>query len=724
MSVHDYPGAERLNLTEEIHGHLVADPYRWLEDTGDPRTRAWCAAQDELFARWQARWRDDGARERLRRRLTELADGGSVSVPQWRGERRFFTRRGPGQEHEVLVSAGPDGAERVLIDPAALDPSGDTRLDGWFPSAEGVRLAYLLSEGGDERAVLRVLDVTTGEIVDGPVDRARHSSVSWLPGGEAFYYVRHDADRRRVCLHRVGAGPGRDATVFGDELPPAAYPVPVVCEGGRRLWVMVDFGPVRTDAYLADLFDGEIEAPRLRPFQAGVDAICEPAFGPDGQVYVLTDRDAENRRLCVADPERAGYEHWRTVLPEDPEAVLREVVIISGPGLERSLLLALRARHALSELTLHDMETGEVVGEVPSPGLGTVRDLRVHPDGGPFAWFSYTDFVTPPGVYRLDARSGQVSAWASPGGAAGGVAGGVAPAAVGPGAVEVRQVAYPSRDGTAVRMFILSAGSEPGGERAEPDRPRPAILYGYGSFGSSRSPDFNPLRLAWVEAGGVYAIANVRGGGEEGNAWHRAGMRENKQNGIDDLHAAGDYLVDRGWTTRDRLGIHGGSAGGQLVGAAFTQRPGAYAAVLCSAPQLDLVRYERSGIGRLLAREYGSAADPEEFGWLLARSPYHHVRDGAAYPAVLFTVFENDVRVDPMHARKLAAALQHATSAPPGERPVLLRCEPGAGHTGRSVSRSVALWLDQLGFFARQLGAGPYSPATANSGHSSSIPLS
>jgi prolyl oligopeptidase len=686
MSLHGYPDAERLDLTEDIHGRKVADPYRWLEDPGDPRTRAWCAAQDELFAGWQARWNGAPASARLRRRLAELADGGSVSVPRWRGERRFFTRRGPGQEHEVLVTAGPDDAERVLIDPAALDPSGDTRLGAWFASAEGRRVAYLLGEGGSEPDVLRVLDTATGEIVDGPVDRARNTEVAWLPGGEAFYYVRRDADGRRIYLHLVGTAPDQDAAVFGDELPPTAYPVPVVGQGGRRLWVMLDFGPVRTDAYLADLTGGNAGSPRLRPFQAGVDAICQPAFGPDGQIYVLTDRDAENRRLCVTGPDRAGYEHWRSVLPEDPGAVLKEVAIVSGPGLERPLLLALRARHALSELTLHDMETGAVVTEVRVPGLGTVRDLRVHPDGGPYVWFSYTDFVTPPAVYRLDARTGEVSAWASPGGAA-----------VAPGAVEVRQVAYPSRDGTVVRMFILSPG---GG----PDRPRPAILYGYGSFGSSRSPDFNPLRLAWVEAGGVYAIANVRGGGEEGNAWHRAGMRENKQNSIDDLAAAGDYLVDRGWTTRDRLGIHGGSAGGQLVGAALTQRPDAYAAVLCSAPSLDLVRYERSGIGPLLSREYGSAADPEEFGWLLDRSPYHHVRDGAGYPAVLFTVFEADVRVDPMHARKMAAALQHATPAPPGERPVLLRRELGAGHTGRSVSRSVALWLDQLGFFARQLG--------------------
>jgi prolyl oligopeptidase len=696
MSIDRYPGAERLDLTEEIHGRLVADPYRWLEDAADPRTRAWSAAQDELFALWQASWRADPQDGRLRSRLAELADAGSVSVPQWRGERRFFTRRGPGQEHEVLVTTGPDGVERVLIDPAALGPSGDTRLGGWFPSAEGLRVAYLLSEAGSEPAVLRVLDVVTGDVIGAPIDRTRGTEVAWLPGGEAFYYVRHDAGRRRVYLHRVAAGPDADVRVFGDELPEGAYPVPVVCDGGRKLWVLVDFGPVRTDAYLAGLCDGNIEAPRLRRFQAGVDAIFQPVSGPDGQIYVITDRDAENRRLCVTGPDRAGYEHWRTVLPEDPAAVLKEVAIVSGGGLERPLLLALRARHALSELTVHDMETGSVLTEVRVPGLGTVRDLRVHPDGGPFAWFSYTDFLTPPAVYRLDARTGAVSTWASPGGAGAGAA-----AAAEPGTVEVRQVSYPSRDGTLVRMFILSP-AVPGGQA--PGQLRAAVLYGYGSFGGSRSPDFSPLRLAWVEAGGVYAIANVRGGGEEGNAWHRAGMRGSKQNGIDDLHAAGDYLVGQGWTTRDRLGIHGGSAGGQLVGAALVQRPGAYAAVLCSAPQLDLVRYERFGIGRLMTREYGSASEPEEFGWLLARSPYHHVRDGVAYPAVLLTVFGNDVRVDPLHARKMTAALQHATSAPPAERPVLLRCEPGAGHTGRSVSRSVELWADQLGFFARQLG--------------------
>jgi len=693
-----YPEAERLDLVEEIHGHQIADPYRWLEDPDDPRTRDWCTQQDRLFGEWQARWLGDEVSGWLRRRLAALADAGSVSVPVWRGERQFFTRRGPSQEHEVLLTAGPDGVERVLIDPAAIDPSGSTTLDAWFPSQEGGLLAYLLSAGGTEQSLLRVLDVVTGEIVDGPVDRTSHSVVAWLPGGVAFYYQRLPAPdqvpageqrfHRRVYLHRVGTDPDRDVLVFGEGLPRTAFFVPAVSRGGRRLRIMVDWGPAGADIYLADLEADGIEMPRFTALQQGVDAIGELSFGRDGRLYVLTDRETPNRRLCAVDRGYPEYEHWHTVLPEDPEAVLEDFAILDGRQLRRPLLLARRSRHAVSELTLHDLATGELVASVPVPGPGTIQGLAEHPDGGPFAWFSYTDFRTPPGVYRFDARTGEVAVWApSPGGAE-------------VGAVEVRRVTYTSPDGAAVGMFILSPAGEP-------DRPRPVILYGYGSLGHSRTPAFSALRLAWAEAGGVYAIANVRGGGEEGQAWHRAGMRENRQNTVDDFHAAGDYLVDQGWTTRAQLGIHGGSAGGDLVGVALTQRPGAYAAVVCSAPLLDLVRYERHPVGALLAREYGCARDPEEFEWLLAGSPYHHVRQGAAYPATLFTVFEGDARVDPMHARKLAAALQHATSASPEDRPILLRREFGVGHTTRAVSRSVPLWLDQLGFFARQLGLRP-----------------
>lgn len=694
-----YPEAERLSLVEEIHGHQVADPYRWLEDLDDRRTQQWCERQDELFSRWQAGWLGQSLPRRLRDRLAALANAGGVSVPVCRGGRQFFTRRGPGQEHEVLLTAGADGAERVLVDPAAIDPAGLTTLDGWFASCEGDRLAYLLSAGGSEQPLLRVMDVTSGETIDGPIDGAAFAGVAWLPGGTAFYYQRRAGQRtggprprRLVYLHTVGSDPGQDIAVFGQGLEPTAFYVPMVSPDGRWLRLAVDWGTRGVDTYLADLAADGPAAPRFRALQQGVEAISEASFGRDGRIYVLTDRDAPNRRLCAVDADRLGYEDWDTVLPEDPAAVLDDFAILDGSRPGERLLLALRSRHALSELSLHDLATGELLAPVPAPGPGTIKQLTGHPDGGPLAWFSYTDDRTPPTVCRFDARARAATVWSPP------------PGRVEISGVEVSHVEYASYDGTVVRMFILSPA-------ARPDRPRPAILYGYGSLGHSRTPAFSPLRLAWVQAGGVYAIANVRGGGEEGQAWHRAGMRENRQNAVDDFHAAGDYLVEHGWTTRAQLGIHGGSAGGLLVGTALTQRPGAYAAVLCSAPVLDMVRAELSGVGALTVHEHGSARVPEELVWLLSQSPYHHVQPGTGYPAVLLTVFEGDARVSTLHARKFAAALQHATTAAPEQRPILLRREYNVGHTARAVSRSIPLWLDQLAFFAQQLGLDASVPA-------------
>jgi prolyl oligopeptidase len=301
-------------------------------------------------------------------------------------------------------------------------------------------------------------------------------------------------------------------------------------------------------------------------------------------------------------------------------------------------------------------------------------------------WFGYTDHRTPDQVCRFDARTGEVDVWApSPGGDAE------------LGEVHVRTEQYTSKDGTRIQLTILAPSEDP-------DRARPTILYGYGGFDISLRPLYAAQRLAWVEAGGVFAVANLRGGGEEGEDWHRAGMFGNKQNVFDDFQAAGDYLVEQGWTTREQLGIFGGSNGGLLVGAALTQRPEAYAAVVCSAPLLDMLRYELFGLGATWNVEYGSAQVPEEFEWLLGYSPYHHVREGAAYPATLFTVFEGDTRVDTLHARKLTAALQHATSAAPADRPILLRRELNVGHGQRAVSRSIPLWIDQLAFLAHQLG--------------------
>src|SRR5690606_33199510 len=398
-----------------------------------------------------------------------------------------------------------------------------------------------------------------------------------------------------------------------------------------------------------------------------------------GRLYVHTDRDAPRARVCVTDPSRPEFEAWRDLIPQDPEAVLSDFAILDD--LERPVMLVGWTRHAISEITVHDLATGERIGEVPTPGLGTIGGISERPEGGHEAWFGYTDNTTPPTIQRYDARTGETTLWAAS-----------------PGAVEVppvrtEQVVYRSKDGTDVRMLIISP--------IEGEGPRPTILYGYGGFGVSMTPGYSASILAWVEAGGVYAIANLRGGGEEGEEWHRAGMLGHKQNVFDDFHAAAEYLIAKGVTTPELLGISGGSNGGLLVGAALTQRPELYKAVVCSAPLLDMIRYERFGLGATWNVEYGSADDPEQFEWLLAYSPYHHVREGVPYPATLFTVFESDTRVDPLHARKMCAALQHATSS---DRPILLRNETEVGHGARAVSRSVELAADQLAFLALHTG--------------------
>jgi len=698
MPTFDYPEAERLDLIDEIHGTPVADPYRWLEDPEDPRTSEWIGQQDALYATWLGQ--QFGFDGQLRRRLTELADAGGISAPAWRGDRYFQTLRGPGADYPVLYTTGPDGVTRALIDPAALDPSGTTTLDGWFPSADGALLAYFLSVGGTERPRLRVMEVASGKDVDGPIDHVGSRALAWLPDGTGFYYQRRPSPEqtaegilpahRLVYLHRVGTPSSDDVLISGPErgLPASRWYAPVISADGRWLYVVADRGS-NNDVYLADLTACDPATPEFTVLQADADAATAPFSSRGDRIYALTRRHAPNGRLCVIDPQNPDYGHWHTLLPEDPEAVLKGFAILDGEGVERPQLLALRSRHALSELALYDLETGEPLAgtEVALPGLGTVQELTESPDGGPYAYFTYTDFRTPASVYRLDGRTGVMAQWAAVPGAA----------SASENAVRVSDVSYHSPDGTEVRMFILSP-------TGRPDRPRPTILHGYGSHGNSRTPSFNPLQLAWVEAGGVYAIAKIRGGGEQGESWHRAGMRENKQSTFADFHAAGDHLVDQGWTTRDQLGIYGFSAGGQMVGVVLTQRPDAYRAALCSAGQADMIRAEMSGMAALWVSERGTARDPEQFGWLIAQSPYHMLRNGTAYPAILFTVFDGDARVAAWHARKFAAAVQHATSAARAERPILLRREANVGHTSRSASSLIALWTEQLGFFATQLG--------------------
>ena len=727
-----YPAARRMDLVEDLHGYRVADPYRWLEDGDSPETQEWLAAEEALWAGYRAGL---PRREAFAARVAELLRVGTVGSPTWRGTTRFATRRDPGQEHAVLyVHDGPgqddtvqdntvqddavqddtvqDNTERALIDPVTIDPTGRTTLDAWQPDKEGRLLAYQLSHGGNEESLLRVMDVATGELVDGPIDRCRYSGVAWLPGGKAFYYTRRLAPEavpegesqyhRRVYLHVVGTPPEADAEVFGAGRDKTTYYGASVSRDGRWLIISASVGTApREDIWIADLTAGDPAAPALVPLMVGRDAMASPRVGRDGKLYVFTDLDAPRGRICVADPAAPGPEGWRDLVAEDPSAVLRSYAILDGPELARPVLVVSRTRHAVSEVSVHDLATGEYLRTLELPGIGTVGGIGERPEGGHEAWFGYTDYTTPPVVLRYDATTETLGTWAAAPGAAG-------PSGQGrPPAVTASQVTYHSKDGTPVRMVII----EPAGETRTRSEARSCILYGYGGFDISQTPAYSANILAWVEAGGVYAVAGLRGGSEEGEEWHRAGMLDRKQNVFDDFHAAAEYLIDTGVTARDRLAVWGGSNGGLLVGAAVTQRPDLFTAAVCSAPLLDMVRYERFKIGETWNVEYGSAAKPEELGWLLGYSPYHHVRDGAEYPAVLFTVFTNDSRVDPLHGYKMCAALQHATAS---GRPVLLRAEGQVGHGQRAVSLTAALGGDCLAFVAQETGllsrGGPRSP--------------
>ncbi|MGH3766655.1 MAG: prolyl oligopeptidase family serine peptidase [Pseudonocardiaceae bacterium] len=691
MTCPSYPPARRISDVEDIAGQQVSDPYRWLEDDHSDESREWSAAQDALFRSARDTWT---YRSYFRERLSLLSSRGWVSAPLWRGRRQFLTRLAAGADHPVLVVVDPDGTENVLLDPALLDPSGKTTLAGWRPSWEGDLLAYQLCEQSSEKSLLWVMDVAQAQVVDGPVARTRFSPIAWLPGGAGFYYVSQPDPRlgshhgQRVWWHRIGADSAGDRCVFGEDYADGSQFAVSVSADGR--WLSVSVAPgaaARNDLWLADLSHSDPQRPDLRIVQWGAQTNAQASFefGGQGRIYVRTDRDAPNGRICLFDPRDPSSGTWPELIPQEPDAVLDDCVILDGAQLDTPVLVVARTRHAVSELSLHDPASGARLGEVPLPGAGSVQGIRRRPGGGHEIWFTYTDHTSPPTVYRYDARDGRLTRWTDP------------PTQVSPSGIHTRQVVYPAQDRTAVRMFVIAP-------EAEPSRPRPTIVFAYGGFGLSLRPAYSPIAQAWVQAGGVYAVANVRGGGEQGARWHHAGQGRHKQNTFDDVHAAAQWLIHHGWTSPDRLVFSGGSHGGLVAGAMLTQHPDSCAAVVCSGPVLDMVRYEQFGLGRLWADEFGTAADPEQIEWLLSYSPYHRVREGTTYPATLFTCPDVDPRVDAMHVRKMAAALQHATTSP---HPVLIRRQADVGHSTGSASSTIELGADILSFAAAHTGLVP-----------------
>ena len=674
------PAARKQDLVETIHGVAVADPYRWLEESGNGEARTWVEAQNA----WTRQALDARpGREALRRRLADLLAIGSLGTPVGRGGRYFYTRRdGADQNQPILyVRQGLSGEDRVLIDPNRLSADGTTSIDWWYPSEDGRLLAYGVSQGGDEKSTLKILDVGTGRNLDDAIPHTRYASIGWLPDGSGFYYTRYPAPgtvpagqenyNQHVFFHRIGDDPARDAKIFGEGRRPEDMVSVDVAPGGRFLVVTIFEGWNRSDLYVKDLRD---PASRFVPIAEKIDAIFQGEVVGE-TLYLLTNWEAPRYRLLAVDLKDPRRESWRLVLPET-EAVLSQVAVAGGR------LVAHVMKDATSRVLLHGLD-GRRIREIELPAPGTVWALSARHDVEE-AFIGFSSFTLPPAVHRIGTAQGSIAKWR-------GVTSGVDLSGY-----EVRQVFYPSKDGTRVPMFLVHR------KGLEPTGGTPTYLYGYGGFNVNETPEFTREAVLWIERGGIYAVANLRGGGEYGEAWHRAGMRDRKQNVFDDFIAAAEWLIDRKYTRPDRLVIAGGSNGGLLVGAALTQRPDLFRAVVCEVPLLDMVRYHHFQIARLWIPEYGSAESPEEFRWLYAYSPYHRVKDGTRYPAVLLRTAEGDSRVDPMHARKMAARLQAATSS---GLPVLLRSEVKAGHgAGKPLSKRIDEAVDQWAFIFWQLG--------------------
>lgn len=680
-----YPATPKEPVSEAYFGETIADPYQWLENVRDPRVRDWMREQDVLARRWL---HGLPARPRLEKRLKELLYTPALTVPEKGGDTYFYERKEAHQEKYVQVCRqGLHGAERVLLDPAALSPDGSVSLGVWAPSYDGKWVAYALRRNNSDEATLHLLDVATGRTREGEeIAGAKYAHPSWTPSGDGFYYTRLPVDpaipvadrpgRAEIRFHKLGTDPGQDPLIHPATGDPKTFLGVELAEEGRWLFVSVSHGWNSVDLFYRDLADPKGDwktlAKGLRG-QTGVTAWRDVFYiqTADGSPHMR----GALYRVPAARPER---KNWECIVPEG-EGTLHAAQLLGG----RWVLAYVR--DAASYLELRDLD-GKNPRPVPLPGVGSCGGLSGRA-ADPEVFYGFTSFTQPLEIFRLDAATGGQELWDQ------------VRAPVDAAPYEVSQVFFQSKDGTRVPMFIVRRKDAPRDGR------QPLLLTGYGGFSVSMEPGFSASLYAWLEAGGAYAVPNLRGGGEYGESWHQAGMGRRKQNVFDDFIAAAEYLVAEKYTAPDRLAILGGSNGGLLVGAALTQRPDLYRAVVCAVPLLDMLRYPLFGSGRTWIEEYGDPRDPQDYQALRAYSPYHHVKPGTAYPAVLMLSADSDDRVDPMHARKMVAALQADQAGP---APILLRIEKNAGHGGADLVRSaVEQKADMYAFLCAELGIDP-----------------
>jgi len=682
----DYPASRREDVVDKLHGVEVHDPYRWLEDASKPEVAAWMTAQD-AYAR--AHLAKLPGRDALAARLAEVFYFDAISAPLHRGDRYFYTRKRKDQEKAILYwKQGERGAEKLLIDPQTWSTDGSAGLKGFWPSDDGRYLAYNKSEHNADETTMSVLDVTTGKLLKDTIPGTKYGEASWTPDGRGFYYVWVPAPSAQISVadrpgfaelryHALGSDPAKDPTIYEATRNPQTFLDASVSPDGRWLFASIQHGWNSIDVYFKDL---RAHQKTWTTLVQGVDATFTLHAYRD-VFYVLTNDGAPRYRLMAVDPRKPARAAWRELVAQS-DATLEHVNVVGGA------LVLNYLRNAASEVVVHDLQ-GKRIRTVELPPLGSATEAIGQPDDDA-AYLSYTSFTVPQIIYKIAVKSGAVVPWAK------------VELPIDTLQMVTEQVRYPSKDGTEITMFLVHR------KDAVKDGKTPVYMTGYGGFAVSMLPGFASPRSSWaahavwIEHGGMVAIPNLRGGGEYGEDWHKAGMLLAKQNVFDDFLAAARWLQTSGWTAPAHLAISGGSNGGLLMGAAITQGPELFKAVVVEVPLLDMVRYHLFGSGATWAPEYGSADDRAQFAALHAYSPYHHVTPGVRYPAVMMSSSDHDDRVDPMHARKFAAALQAASA---GDAPIWLRIQANAGHSGADmVKQKVEQNADTYAFLMWQLG--------------------
>ncbi len=682
-----YPETRRGDVVDDYHGTQVADPYRWLED--DVRTssevRAWVEAQNQIT---NAYLEDIPHRDAIRKLLTKLWDYEKFSAPRKVGGRYFFSKNDGLQNQSVLYTMESLPAEpRVLLDPNQWSKDGTVALAGIAISDDAKYLAYAVAEAGSDWRTWKVLDVASGEPLADELKWTKFSSASWTPDGKGFFYGRYPEPKEgeefqslnknmKVMYHRIGT-PQRDDVLVYHRPDQAEWGFQTsVTEDGHYLIITTWKGT--DDRYRITFKD--LSEPYGLPIDLIENFENDYTFvGNDGPVfYFRTDLNAPNGRVIAIDTREPAPDNWQEIIPEAKENLV-------SVGIVGNLFVCDYLQDAKSQVKLYAMD-GSFVREVELPGIGTAGGFSgKRTDTETF--YTFSSFATPPSIYRYDVITGKSSLYRQ------------AEVAFDPSRYEVKQVFATSRDGTKVPLFITAR------KDLKLDGNHPVLLYGYGGFNIPLTPSFSISRVGWLEMGGVFAMANLRGGGEYGKDWHKAGTKLQKQNVFDDFIAAAEWLIDNGYTQPSKLAIQGGSNGGLLVGACITQRPDLYAACLPAVGVMDMLRFQKFTAGRFWVDDYGSSDHPDEFKALYGYSPYHNLKPGIKYPATLVTTADTDDRVVPGHSFKFTAKLQYCHA---GDNPVLARIETRAGHgAGKPTSKVIDEVTDQWAFLVRNLGMKP-----------------